>query len=106
MGMRFTKLDLVRVFWQPILLALVLILAVVMAGCGLLGDRAVKNVLDKIAPVAVDVLTKVIRDRFGSSPNEDTAVCWELPEGFQSGEDELDEEERGAFVVCWARAAE
>ena len=67
---------------------------------------AAKTAIDIIAPAAVDVLTRVIRDRFGSEVDKSTSVCWELPEGFQSGEEELDDEERGAFLICWSRAAD
>lgn len=74
--------------------------------CGAFDSAPVKSALDAIAPHAVEVLTNVINDRMDSMVDKETAVCWELPEGFQSGEDELDDDERGAFVVCWARASE
>ncbi|MCZ6870542.1 MAG: hypothetical protein O7G84_13655 [Gammaproteobacteria bacterium] len=73
------------------------------SGCG---TPVVKSVLDAIREPAIEVLTNVINDRMDSMVDKDTAVCWELPEGFQSGQEELDDDERGVFAVCWARAAE
>lgn len=77
-----------------------------LSACGLLGGEGPKSVLEAIRDPAVEVLTNVINDRMDAMVDKETAVCWELPEGFQSGQDELDDDERGAFVVCWARASE
>lgn len=75
-------------------------------GCGLLGSSAGTTVLEAIREPAVEVLTNVINDRMDAMVDKETAVCWELPEGFQSGEEDLDDDDRGAFVVCWSRAKE
>ncbi len=79
------------------------VLVLLMAACG---QPAVKSALEAIREPAIEVLTNVINDRLDSMVDEDTAVCWELPEGWRSGEEELDDDERGAFIVCWARAAD
>ena len=75
-------------------------------GCGLLASEPARTVLDVARGSAIDVLTKVIADRFGSDMDKASAYCEELPVGFQSGIEELDDEERGGFVLCWAKAGE
>ena len=77
----------------------------VVVGCGAAAPVA-KTVLDIVRGPAVDVLTKVIADRYGSDVDQVSAYCEELPTGFRSGIDELDDNERGAFVMCWGEAAE
>ncbi len=67
---------------------------------------AVKSALDIARGPAIDVLTKIIADRFGSDVNQESAYCEELPHGFKSGIGELDDNERGAFVLCWAEPIE
>lgn len=80
--------------------------ALSLTGCGLLGSGPTKTVLKAIREPAIEVLTNVINDRMDAMVDKETATCWELPEGFQSGEEDLDDDERGAFAVCWARSAE
>ena len=86
--------------------ALALAISLVMVGCGLFASEPVKTVLDVARGPAIDVLTKIIADRFGSDVDKASAYCEELPAGFQSGIEELDDEERGGFVLCWAKAGE
>lgn len=77
-----------------------------LSGCGLFGSEAAKTALDIVRGPAVDVLTKAIADRFGSDVDKASAYCEELPDGFRSGIEELDDEERGVFVMCWAKAGD
>lgn len=70
------------------------------------GTPAAQTALDIVREPAIDLLTRVIADRFGSGVDKGSAYCEELPDGFRSGIEELDEDDRGAFVMCWARAAE
>ena len=79
-----------------------LLLCLISPGCG---TPAAKTALDIAAGPAGEVLARVVLRRFGVPVDPATGVCWELSEGFESGEEELDEDERGAFVICWGRAA-
>lgn len=86
--------------------ALALAISLMMVGCGLFASEPARTALDVARGPAIDVLTKVLADRFGSNMDKASAYCEELPAGFQSGIEELDDEERGGFVLCWAKAGE
>ncbi len=75
-------------------------------GCSLLTPDNAKTAMDVIQSPAGKVLTKVIRDRFGAEVDPASGVCWELPEGFASGDEDMDDNERGAFIMCWASGKE
>ncbi len=85
---------------------MICVVAMAPTGCGLLGSEATKTALDIARGPAIDVLTKVIADRYGSDIDKASAYCEELPTGFRSGIEELDDDERGAFIMCWARSGE
>lgn len=87
-------------------LTLIMPFVLTLGACSLFTAENAKTAMDVIQSPAGKVITKVIRDRFGRDVDEATAVCWELPEGFTSGDEDMDEAESGAFVMCWAQAKE
>ena len=78
-------------------------LAFTTSACGLLDSAPAKSAIDIARDPAIDLLTRVISDRYGSDVHKGSAYCEETDAGFKSGIEELDDEEQGAFVLCWAR---
>ncbi len=69
---------------------------ILLVACG----PAAKSALDVIAPIAADALSDLISDRFGSDTDEDSAGCFELPDGFN------DDGEGYVYILCRAKPIE
>ncbi len=76
------------------LLAITLLIT---ASCSALSSPA-KTALDLIAPVAAEALTNLIRQQYGTDPDEATAVC--VPLGDLSPDDDY------VYAICRAKPVE
>lgn len=75
--------------------------ALVIASCNGLGAAgpAAKSALELVAPLAADALSELIRSRYGTEADKESAGCYALPE-FVTDEDGFE------YVICRAKPAE
>jgi len=71
--------------------------AMCLAACSSLPPVA-KSAIDLLLPVAADALTEAVRDRFGAEVDQETAICFPLPEEAMG--------DGMVYVVCRAEPVE
>jgi hypothetical protein len=75
-------------------------------GCGLFGGEAAKSALEVIAPTAVDAITRLVKDRWGSEAEVDidTAAC--VPSPRSDSEWWGDDDDDFVYARCRGKAIE
>lgn len=74
--------------------------ALIVAACGAFGaGTAARSALDIVAPIAAEALSELIRSRYGTEADKESAGCYALPE-FTTDEDGFE------YVLCRAKPVE